>query len=412
MLGNLNSSPISPLASPTLRNSTAAQITINRDLDHLVGLIYEGALEAQPWQSALPALRQALDVQVASLVLRPPAAGDMGVILNSLRPADGDDSTSDNLGDPNDWELKQYREEFFALDPFLNLPQGKVVALEDMLSDAELVASDYYLHYLRPINLFRILGVDTQEQGGMLARLRLSRRKSEPRFSQRDRQTLEFITPHLQRAIQIYAKLNRTTSERDLYAGAVDQLSVATFILDEQGRLLNTNAIAKAMLEERDGISIRGQHLHVSGRDTNSRLQEALKIIITAQQNRETSVVRALSVPRSSGRSDLGLAIRPIPTSEWSEGQSSPCAAVFISDPDLHDNASQHVLGELLGLSPAEANLAILLSRGLSLAESSASQNISQHTARAQLKSIFAKTGVSRQAELVRLILKSVASLV
>ena len=33
------------------------------------------------------------------------------------------------------------------------------------------------------------------------------------------------------------------------------------------------------------------------------------------------------------------------------------------------------------------------------------------YTARAQLKSIFAKTGVSRQAELVRMVLKSVASL-
>ena len=53
----------------------------------------------------------------------------------------------------------------------------------------------------------------------------------------------------------------------------------------------------------------------------------------------------------------------------------------------------------------------ILLARGLSLAEVSEAQSISQHTARAQLKSIFAKTGVSRQAELVRLILKSVASM-
>ncbi len=47
----------------------------------------------------------------------------------------------------------------------------------------------------------------------------------------------------------------------------------------------------------------------------------------------------------------------------------------------------------------------------LSLAQVSSAQGISQHTARAQLKSIFAKTGVSRQAELVRLVLKSVASL-
>jgi len=386
-------------------------LNIDKGLNHLVALIYRGALEAQPWQSALPALRQALDAQVASLVLRPPTAGDKGVILNSLRPDSSQDKNTDGLADPDDWELKIYREEFFALDPFLNLPPDKVIALEDILSDAELVASDYYLHYLKPIDLFRILGVDTVEPGGMLARLRMSRRRSEPRFSERDRALLAFITPHLQTAIQIYAQLNRTRSERDLYAGAVDQLSVATIILDEQARLLNTNAIAQAMLEEADGISLRGAHLHISGRDTNTRLQKALKTIIAAQQNHETSVVRALSISRSGNRSDLGMVIRPVPASQWSEGQSSPCAALFISDPDLQEEASQAVLGELLGLTPAEANLAILLARGLSLAESSDVQNISQHTARAQLKSIFAKTGVSRQAELVRLILKSVASL-
>jgi DNA-binding CsgD family transcriptional regulator len=55
--------------------------------------------------------------------------------------------------------------------------------------------------------------------------------------------------------------------------------------------------------------------------------------------------------------------------------------------------------------------VAILLARGLSLAEVAKAQNISPHTARAQLKSIFAKTGVSRQAELVRMIIGSVASL-
>jgi len=381
------------------------------DLSHLIGLIYQGALESQPWQSALPALREALDVQVASLVIRPPSESDRGVILNSLRPDTTPSSKPPALADPNDWQLTIYREEFFALDPFLNLPPDQVITLEDMLPDSELMASDYYIHYLKPIDLFRILGVDTMEPGGMLARLRLSRRRSEPRFSDSDKQLIETITPHLQRAIQIYAKLNRTASERDLYAGAVDQLCVATIILDEQARLLNTNAIAQVMLDEGDGIQLKGQHLHIDGKDTNIRLQAALREIIKAQQKSEPCVVRAFRVPRSPGRADLGLVIRPVPVSQWSEGQSSPCAAIFISDPDLQDSASQHVLGELLDLTPAESNLAILLARGLSLAEVSEAQNISPHTARAQLKSIFAKTGVSRQAELVRLILKSVASL-
>jgi DNA-binding CsgD family transcriptional regulator/PAS domain-containing protein len=384
---------------------------IDQAYDTLIGLIYEGALEKKPWQSALPLLREMFDAQVVSLVLRPPAEGDRGVILNSLRPDPETTPDQSESGDPSDWELTAYREQFFSLDPFINLPPDQVISLEDLLPDAELVVSEYYQQYLQPINLFRILGVDTQEPGGMLARLRISRRREEPRFDDKDRQRLARITPHLCRAIQIFATLSRTTSERDIYAGAVDQLAVATIILDEQGRVLNTNAVARAVLEEAGGLTLHGKHLHVEGRDINRELQAAVKQVIEAQHRGETSLVRALRVPRDGGHADLGLVLRPVSTGEWHEGQSSPCVAVFVSDPDQRETASQQTLAELFELTPAEANVAILLSRGLSLAEVSDAQNISQHTARAQLKSIFAKTGVSRQAELVRLVLKSVASL-
>jgi len=384
---------------------------VDAQTEELIGLVYEGPLEARPWQSALPLLQKLTDAQVVSLILRPPAEGDKGVILNCLRP---DTDTSDReapIGDPSDWELTAYREQFFALDPFVNLPLDTVVTLQDLLPGDALTGSEYYQHYLEPTGLFHILGLDTEEPKGMLARLRLSRRCDEYNSGADERALIERIAPHLNRAIRLYARLSRTTSERDLYSGAVDQLAVATIILDEKGRMLNTNAVARAMLTEADGLSLRDNRLHIDGRDINRELQEALTTIIDAHQRDESSVVRALRVPRSSGRSDLGLVIRPIPGSEWNEGQSSPCAVVFISDPDLRESASQATLSELFGLTPAEANLAILLSRGLSLAEASETQNISQHTARAQLKSIFSKTDVSRQAELVRLILKSVASL-
>ncbi|MEZ5571659.1 MAG: helix-turn-helix transcriptional regulator [Halioglobus sp.] len=384
---------------------------VDREFSHLVELIYQGTLEEQPWQSALPALREAMDAQVVSLVLRPPSADDQGVILNCVRPERAHNDSDARQVDRNDWEVSAYREQFFSLDPFVNLPLDRVIALEDILPDAELLASDYYQHYLQPINLFRILGVDTAEPAGMMARLRFSRRRSEAGFKLRERQLLGLLTPHLRQAIGIYAKLNRMTSERDLYAGAVNQLSVASIILDEQGRLLTTNAVGRALLDQGEGLSLREGRLHIEGRDINKELQQALTTIIKAQLRGETSVVRALRVPRGGGRSDLGLVIRPVPSSQWSEGQSSPSAAVFISDPDLQESTSRQILGELFDLTPAEANLATLLARGLSLAQVSSAQNISQHTARAQLKSIFAKTGVSRQAELVRLVLKSVASL-
>ena len=383
---------MSPPVSDTLREELLTQI-------------YEGVLQDKPWRSFLPLLRRVMDAQVVSLVLRPPAAGDKGVILNCQR------SDKDELADPEDWEAVHYREQFFAIDPFVNLPPGKVVTQRELVPDEELLRSEYYLNYLKPIGLFHILGVDTVEPDGMEARLRIARRQGEAAFDESHKALCETLLPHLRRAIQIHARINRTESERDLYAGAVDQLAVATLILDERRRLLNFNSMAQSLLDRRDGLQVVKDTLTVGNRGVNRQLQTLLDEAIAAQRAGITGMARALRVPRPSGLPDLGLVIRPVPVSEWAEGQSSPCVAVFVSDPQQQESASQQLLSELFQLTPAESRLAIKLARGLSLAQLSEEQNISQHTARAQLKSVFAKTGVTRQAELVRLVLKSVAAL-
>jgi len=380
--------------------------------EELLTLVYEGPLESRPWGSLLPALRRALDAQVVSLVLRPPAEGDRGVILNCQRSTTGD---GDEIADPSDWEATHYQEQFFAIDPFTNLPPGRVVTQQELVPDEELLESEYYRNYLKPIGLFHILGVDTVEPDGMLARLRAARRPDEPPFDSSHKALFEKLLPHLRRAIQIHARLSRTESERDLYADAVDHLSVATLILDERGRVLNTNAMAAELLATRDGLSIQDHRLHIDDRRADTQLQEMIQNAIAAQRAGTAEMARALRISRRSGRPDYGLVLRPVPSSEWAEGQSSPCVAVFVSDPDhrepMSPEQSRALLQDLFQLTPAEAGLALNLARGLSLAEVSEQQNISQHTARAQLKSIFSKTGVARQAELVRLVLKSVASL-
>ena len=54
--------------------------------------------------------------------------------------------------------------------------------------------------------------------------------------------------------------------------------------------------------------------------------------------------------------------------------------------------------------------MAKLLAEGANLDQASAELGIARNTARAQLRSIFAKTGVSRQSMLVSLMLKSVVT--
>lgn len=387
--------------------------------DKLVSSIYHGVLEDTPWQSFLPLLQKMMDVKVVSLVLRPPADNNEGLILNYLRPDDElslkqdtlDSDITLQLAPPNDWPSLAYKEQFFALDPFVNLKEGQVVSLAELMPEAELINSDYYLNYLKTAGVFHILGGDTRSSDGTLARIRLSRGPDEAAFDSSHHAVLEAVLPHIQRAILIHANLNRIESERNLFAGAMDKLSVGTILLDEDANVLSANAVAKQLFKQKDGIHLVDTKLAFYSRDDSAALQTIIQEALDTQQNDLLGMVKACRLPRPSGRPDLGVVVRPVPTSAWSEGQSSPTIALFISDPEQEFSTSQQALSELFNLTKAESALALLLTRGLTLAEASEQLFISQHTARAQLKSIFAKTGVTRQAELIRLMVKSVADL-
>ena len=205
--------------------------------DQLVDAVYAGAMEDTPWETFLPLLREILDARVVSLVLRPPAEDDAGLILNHRRPEPGEPTSDDILAAPDEWQVTAYTERFFAIDPFVNLPLGQVVTLEELVPASELQDSEFYRQYLEPAGVFHILGSDTREPDGLVARLRAMRSKDEPAFTAEEKEQFAKIVPHLQRAIQVHARLNRMASERDIYAGAVNQLAVGAIILDETADL-------------------------------------------------------------------------------------------------------------------------------------------------------------------------------
>lgn len=83
---------------------------------------------------------------------------------------------------------------------------------------------------------------------------------------------------------------------------------------------------------------------------------------------------------------------------------------IFISDPAKKYEIDIKMLRSLYKLTRAEAMLAKHLAAGETLDQSAAILGIARNTARAQLRSIFAKTGATQQSMLVSLILKSLAT--
>jgi DNA-binding CsgD family transcriptional regulator len=363
----------------------------------LLKALYAGPLEEPPWDSFLEAVCVAMKSMAVTLILEPPASEGPGYIINAsgrLLPGS-----------------RFYREQFFSSDPFVKLPEGQPVTISEFLPQEEFQASAFNQLFLKPTGVRFILGLDFRTNTDILARFRVSRGEHSSDFGVDERALASLLLPHLRQSVEIFARLSRAASERTLYAGTLNQMAVGTIILDGHGKILDKDRIADQLLKQADGVSSVSGMLSLNDRAASTRLQETIRRIAESEKRGERSLIEAIRVERPSGKRDFGLIVKPAPQPRYLDEQHIPAIVVFISDPDRHTAMAPAALAKLFGLTPAEAAFAVLLGDGLTLDEAAAEQSIARNTARAHLRSIFAKTGVSRQTQLVRLIVTSLAQL-
>lgn len=401
----MNSAAISSMRTPPI----AAEVTDRLQLfelselgfvafDSLVGMVYAGTQETVPWTRLLDRLREVLGANYVTLILRAPQAGQPLQVVFS--------------GKAQPTLAASFYTDWGAIDPFVNLPRNRMVTLEDLVDDDEWLAGSYYREFHAPLDVRYHMAADIGMGSEPACRLRVSRPHGSERFGARERAICNLLLPHLATAVQLRASFDIAEVERFFYAGMLDRLSVGAVFLDRDGRILKTNAAASELLAQRDGLSIVNGGLSAAYPGENHELRRLIEQVVSPGGKVRPGVVAGMSVSRSSGRPSLGVAVRAAPPTEWSEPSSRPAALVIIRDPEARVVASNEQLKRLYGLTPAEANLALHLMEGCTVDEAAQRLNVSRNTARCQIRAIFAKTGVTRQTELLRVLLSGVAPLV
>lgn len=368
--------------------------------DKLLALIYDGPLEEVPWQKALEAIREYFDGNFALLILRPTSAQEHGLTVIAT-------------GGRTVVTTAHYYEYGYSLDTFINLPTDRVVTVDEIVGTEQWLNSEFYKQFVETSDIRYIMGADIRTAGGIDCRFRICRPQAAGEFSAGDKALGELLLPHFKRAVHLHSHLDVINSERALYASAVDRMLVGTVIFDETGKILEVNCVAQEIFAEKDGIVIANGTLQASYNNENRELQRLIKdsLIGCASHSPFERMSEAVALTRPSGRAKLGVLIRRIPLSEWSEGKHRPAVVIFIRDPDRKSEASADLMRRLFDFTPAEASLALLLASGMTLDEAADQLNIRKNTGRAHLRAIFSKTGVTRQTALVHVLLNSVLSL-
>ena len=362
--------------------------------NEFVGEIYEGALDPKLMARALKSFLKLYDANFATLILRVPEQTDTGVMILA-----GD---IEGAGDVCYMTYPQ------TSTPFANQPLDHVFTVDDIMSSTEWEQNVYFKMFCGPHDVYHLMGADISTPDGGKLRFRVTRPKHKPNFSANERALCASFLPHLRRASQLHNLIDRSESLSDLYSQAISRLSVATLVLDESGSVLQSNPVADEILARSDGLKLVGGRLEATYPSDNRVLQQLIRSAFDPDAPKSAE---AMSVTRPSGLVNLGVVVESIPSLDWAEEKGQPAALVYIRDASSKSLASEVVTKQLFNLTRAETALAMELANGLSLEEAAEALNIRRNTARAHLRSIFSKTGVRRQTELVRIMLNSVVAL-
>ncbi len=365
-----------------------------KDFSRLLEALIAGPLEERPWEDFLERLRKHADATAVTLMLRAPGSLSPGYMVNAGK----------NVG------AATYREEGFLVDPFVRLPEGKLVSITEIVPEEQLKTSDFYRLFLAPMEAHYVIGADLLTPSGVQASLRLTRGESRGEFTAEERGLCTLLLPHLRQAVEIFVRLDRMRSLGGVYAETLDLLALGAVVVDRGGRVLERNAIADALLAEGDGlIMVRGV-LTAAHRSSAARLRNVFEAAARADPE-VTALATAISVERSSGRPNLGVVVRPAPHRIDLAEHRVSTLTVFVSDPERSLSPSPATVADLFDLTPTEAALTVLLVSGYTIDQAAARLDVSRNTARTHLRGIFQKTGVSRQSELVSHVLRSVVAL-
>ena len=369
----------------------------------LLDKLYDGPFAELPFLAFLDELRQLLSLNFATLILRQPNGHDAGMqFMSGLdKPP-----TSNHLGAPN-------AQLYYAIDPLHDLPDNEVVTLDEVLSRAKFEQTEFYKQYLLPDDLYHVVGIDLRDSEGRRFSLRLCRPRKGKSFSASEREFIQMLSSHICRAVTNGVKLVQLDSERQFYARATFGRAVGSITLDENGYIVQTNDAAERFLTEKDGIARLHNQIHIKNIELNETLRQQIQIALKNQRSdiAPPLAIQAMSIPRPSGKPDYELVVKALPVDRYIAPSRTPHLIVFISSPAEKIEISTRTLMTLYHLTQTEATLAVLLAEGKTLDEVTQELHIARNTARAHLRAIFSKTGVTQQSMLVSLVLKSLASM-
>jgi len=330
---------------------------------------------------------------------------------NLLVIGDGDSSTGVDIftarfcyrGERHvDFEREYFRD-YHAIDERIprlrDLADGRIVHVDELFDEGEKQGSVVYNEALRRSDTTNCLQVRLDGPD----RSRIVWTAGDPvddeDWSASQVETLAGLLPHLRQYVRARQALADARALGASMAQLLEHTGTAVIQLDRRGQVLAANDRAQAILRSGDGLFDEGGFLRAARPDDDKTLQGLVARTLPFPGG--PGAGGSMLVSREHALSRLQVVVSP--TGGQEPGWSSIGAFVLVNDLASRLKLDPDALGAVLGLTPAQSHVAALLVEGKSAHAIAEETGRSVTTVTWHRRHIFAKLGLSRQADLVRL---------
>ncbi|MCY4595421.1 MAG: helix-turn-helix transcriptional regulator [Bryobacterales bacterium] len=283
------------------------------------------------------------------------------------------------------------------------LPDSRLVRISDMYTAEELKISQTYNEMLPRARLqagltVRLDGPDDSHIGWALGDPVSSNGWGSSQITM-----VRGLLTHIRQFVRVRQALVRAEARDTTVTALLDNPRIGVVHLDRRGHIVAVNDRARRILLHGDVLSDKDGVLRARERADQFRLDQLVADALPSSGPVPVSGSMVLS--GSSVSPAFVVHIKPVGTPQPDYGARHVAAVVLIVEPGRTLRVDPDLVSAILGLTPAESRVAVRLAEGESVRDIA---EATQHTTGSvywHLKQIYQKLLISRQVDLVRLVL-------
>jgi DNA-binding CsgD family transcriptional regulator/PAS domain-containing protein len=286
------------------------------------------------------------------------------------------------------------------------------IATGDLVPYDEFLQTRFYREWAQPQGLVDFVSITLEKTAGKAAMFGVFRHARNGVVDEAARRRMRLLSPHIRRAVLISKVVDFKRDEAEIFARTLDGLRAAVILVDAGGRIVHANAAAVALLSDGRVIQAVNGALTASARQADRRLRAVFN---AAAEGDRAIGKEGIALPLL-GKTGERYVAHALPLTSRDRGHAGrthgAVAAIFIHKACLEAPSPPVAIAEAFGLTMAEVRVLFAIVEVGGVPEVAETLGVAASTVRTHLGRLYEKTGVRRQADLVKLVAGFCSSLI